>query len=73
MAHYKVNQSHIVTLIATLAPLTLIAVVLRFVARWLTRARYGAEDWLAIISLLSVYAYMVVLLWGMRGSVTPDS
>ena len=65
MTQYSARLRDTIAIVATLGPLALIAVVLRFVARSLTRARYGADDWLVVISLLSAYAYMAVSFWSM--------
>lgn len=43
-----------------LAVLATVAVLLRFIARWKTKARFAADDLLIVISLLPFYG-MVIL------------
>ena len=35
------------------------AVILRFVARWKTEAKYAADDWLILLTLLPSYAMLL--------------
>ena len=41
-----------------------LAVVLRFVARTLVKAKYGWDDWWIVLALLVCYAYLTVIFWG---------
>ena len=64
MVRYDAYDGTTIILIATLLPLSLITVVLRFVARSKTRSSYGLDDLLAIVALAFYISTCVLNLWG---------
>jgi hypothetical protein len=64
MVQYNAHSSGIIALIVIFGSLSILAVILRFVARSRTKAKYGADDWFAVASLISVLAYMGIMIWG---------
>ena len=61
---YDAADQTTVVLIGLLCPLTMICVLLRFLARRRTKASLWWDDWLAILSLLFFYAFSAISLLG---------
>ncbi len=67
MPDYGDRSADVNTLAGVLGSFSLLAVVLRFVARSRTKARYGPDDWWAVTSLVTLLAWMGVVIWSMSG------
>ena len=65
MQRYNAHAAKTIILSAICCPLALVCVLLRFYARAKTKASVGLDDWLAVLSLVSFFAYCGVVLWGM--------
>lgn len=65
MPQYNDRSSTVITLAAVLGSLSLSAVILRFIARSRTKVQYAADDWLALSSLITLLAWMGVVIWSM--------
>ena len=65
MPQYNDRSGDVNTLAAVLGSFSLLSVVLRFIARSRTKARYGADDWWAITGLVTLLAWMGVVVWSM--------
>lgn len=65
MPDYNDRSGGVNTLTGVLGSFSLLSVILRFVARSRTKARYGPDDWWAITSLVTLLAWMGVVVWSM--------
>lgn len=63
MPDYSDRSGDVNILAGVLGSFSLLAVILRFVARSRTKARYGPDDWWAIASLVTLLAWMGVVIW----------
>lgn len=66
MVRFNAHASSAYAFNFTFAFASLLAVILRFVARSQTKAKLALDDWLAVASLLSYYAWIVIMIWGLR-------
>ena len=65
MARYNAHASDAYAVNLTFAIASLLAVILRFVARSQTKAKIGLDDWLAVAALLSYLAWVALAIWGL--------
>ena len=65
MVRYNAHALSAIIPSAILGSISLVAVILRFIARRKTKARFATDDWLAVISLLFPYIYMGMAIYSM--------
>jgi nitrate reductase gamma subunit len=53
----------LITLVVIACLLSLVALLLRFYARSKTKAKYAADDWLAVVALVTLYVWFAVYLF----------
>lgn len=63
MSRYNAHHARFIISASILCPLCVLAVYLRFLARMRTKAHYGADDWLAVLSLVLFFAFTAARLW----------
>lgn len=63
MTQYNGNNLRYIILTVVLGFLATLSVILRFVSRVKTRQSFGADEWLAVLALNLLYAYMGMALW----------
>lgn len=64
MAKYNAYSPHTIALTIIFGAASVLAVALRFVARSKTKARYAADDWLALAGVITLLSWMGVLIYG---------
>ncbi len=65
MPDYSDRSGDVNILAGVLGSLSLLSVILRCVVRSRTRALYGPDDWWAITSVVTLLAWMGVVIWSM--------
>ncbi len=75
-AMYETQRTKSIATTAILCPIAILAVLLRFLARSRTRANYAADDWLAVVTLMSLLVWFALYVWCMyctctRASLSP--
>ena len=64
MVVYDEHRSGTITVAAACIPIAIIAIILRFLARYTKRQNYYAEEWLAVGSLSAFLAYAGISIYG---------
>ena len=64
MAKYDAHSPHTIALTVIFGAASVLAVVLRFVARSRTKAHYAADDWFALAGAITLVIWMGVLIYG---------
>jgi hypothetical protein len=68
MTQYNAHSQDVIVLSAVFGSFALVSVILRLVARSKTKAKYGADDWLAVASLISLLGFIAILVYGASDS-----
>ena len=65
MGKYTARNADNIILTVVFGVFSLLAVVLRFLARSRTQAPYAADDWLIVGSLLTFFVWTGLFVWGL--------
>lgn len=64
MAKYNTHSANTIALTVVFGAASVLAVILRFVARSRTKAHYAADDWFALAGMITLLIWMGVLIYG---------
>lgn len=66
---FETDRTRSIATAAVLCPIATFAVLLRFLARSRTSAKYAADDWLAVATLISLLVWFALGRWCMYSTI----